>query len=146
MNQENRKTTIRNSLKRNAIHVYVKEKRKQRRGALPDGKSLLQAGADGLLTGLAGKNDISLIIKSQLVPGRGANTSEGILVAFSDLLSPSMTELLSIPNDEFEMSFYFKSVFANNTSDPEDDKPGNDEESDVDVDVKHPEDDEEDVV
>lgn len=119
--------TITNSLKSNAINVFLKEKGKARRGALPDDTSLLKPGDTGELVNFAGKNDISLIIVSELVPGAGTQKVEGLHVDFGDKLNLSNSEMRRHVKDTFEFIFYFSHTAYLKSS-----------ETHVDVNVQHP--------
>lgn len=119
--------TIKNSLKSNSINVFIKEKGKNRRGALPGDTSLLKPGDTGELANFAGKDDISLIIVSELVPGAGTQKVEGLHVGFGDKLNLSSSEMRRHVKDTFEFIFYFSHTAHLKST-----------ETHIDVNVQHP--------
>lgn len=104
------KSSISNELKRSSINVFIKEKGKNRRGALPGNTSLLKSGDSGELVNFAGKNEISLIILSQMVPGQGAQKHEGLQVDFSDEMHLKKSEVRTHKKNTFEFIFYFSNT------------------------------------
>lgn len=122
--------TIKNSLKSSAINVFIKEKDRSRRGALPGDTSLLKPGDSGQLVNFSGKDNISLIIISELVPGSGTQKVEGLHVEFGDELNLSNSEVRRHVKDTFEFIFYFSHITLLKSS-----------ESHIDVNVHHPTDD-----
>lgn len=135
MTDSNHNSTIKNSLKSSAINVFIKEKGRKRRGALPDDASLLKPGETGELVNFAGKNDISLIINSELVPGVGTQKVEGLHVDFGDELNLKNSEVRKHVKDTFEFIFFFSHTAAFNSAETRS------EENHIDVDVQHPTDD-----
>ncbi|WP_340103393.1 hypothetical protein [Rhodohalobacter sp. 8-1] len=123
---------ITNSLKSSAINVFIKERGKSRRGALPGDVSLLKPGDTSELTDFTGKDDIALIIISELVPGAGAKQIEGLHVGFGDQLKLKNSEVRRHVKDTFEFIYYFSHIASASL------KSGD---SQIDVDVQHPTDD-----
>lgn len=130
MTNPRHKCTIKNSLKSSAINVFIKEKGRSRRGALPGDTSLLKPGDSGQLVNFSGKDNISLIIISELVSGSGAQKVEGLHVDFGDELNLSNSEVRRHVKDTFEFIFYFSHIVSLKSS-----------KSHIDVNVQHPTDD-----
>lgn len=120
-------STITNSLKSSAINVFIKEKGMSRRGALPGDSSLLKPGDTSELVDFAGRDDISLIIISELVPGVGSEKVEGLHVRFGDELNLKSSELRRHVKGTFEFIYYFNRIVSLKSV-----------ESHIDVDVQHP--------
>lgn len=130
MTDSGQNCTITNSLKRSTISVFIKEKGRSRRGALPGDSNLLKPGDTGELVNFAGKDDISLIIISELVPGVGTQTVEGLHVGFGNELNLKNSEVRKHVKDTFEFIFYFSHTASLKSADDH-----------IDVDVQHPTDD-----
>lgn len=125
--------SIRNSLKKEEIQVFIQKKGEQRHGAFNGGTSRLNPGTTADVAGFSGQPGIGLIIVSELVPGTDKNKSDGLHVSFSSQFQPKSTELRMDSEKKYEFEYFFNNVnnLMNKNGDDDDDDP-------IDVDVKHP--------
>ena len=118
---------IHNYLDETDIKVCIKESGEDRRGALPEGGSMVKSGKSAELIGLRGKKDIRLIIESRLVQSRKPEDPVGLDIKIGEKMKPDHIEFHSVPGNKFEFHLHF-----------DDPIPAPEVITDIDPEVSHP--------
>lgn len=118
---------IYNSLENTDIEVFMKEAGQKRRGACRGGKSLLKSGESCELVGFRGKEDVSLIVESRLVPSKVPGDPDGLEIDLGEEMESYQMECYSISGNKYGFHLHFKEVL----SDPK-------YQTHLDPEIKHP--------